>query len=73
MDEPEYQVKSQQQFTQLNQDGSITPSVKVTVYDVPTQQTFYVTVPLSMYSADNVRAQIIFHLEQLRQVHGLTN
>lgn len=70
--EPEVRVTSQVHFNQLNPDGSVVPSVRVNFYDPVTETTFPVIVAESRYSADNVRAQMLYKLDQVRQVHGVT-
>lgn len=73
MDVPDYRITSQVHYNNLNQDGTVTPSVRVTVYDPTTKNTFPVTVAEVDYSPENVRAQILYKLNLMREVHGLTS
>lgn len=70
--EPEVRVTSQVHFNQLNQDGTVTPSVRITFYDPVTKVSFPVVIAEDDYSADNVRAQMLYKLNQVREVHSVT-
>lgn len=71
--ENDYQVTGQVETKRLDPAGTVSSGVQITVRDLKTLQTFTVFLPDENYSVDNARTQILYKLEQLRQIHDLSN
>jgi hypothetical protein len=75
MQEPtgEYQIVSQVHVNNLNADGTVTPGWTVTARDLQTGVTFPVFIADDKRNADNVRSLILYELNHIRSIHGLSD
>lgn len=66
-----YKVLSQRQNTQLTADGRFIETMDVSFEALPSGSTGTVTLPVSAYTVDNVRALIEERVQQMNAVADL--
>lgn len=67
----DYKVLAQRQSTQLTADGRFIDTMEVTFETAPEGASGTVTIPVSAYTADNVRAQIEERVAQMKAIASL--